>query len=1481
MTLPRVRLFLATALLAGCAFFNVSAFAADVITTTPLETGSVGQFTSQAIVTGNPAISYYDVANHHLVYVRATNAARTAWGTPVTVASTGDVGKYTSLVIVNGNPAISYYDTTTGSLNYVRATDVSGAGWGTPVALVVVGAGGGANSMAVVNGNPAICYYDGLSQSLKYVRATTADGTLLSDWGTPVLVEATGDVGDHCSMAMVGGQPAISYYDGDISTGGLRFIRAANADGSSWSTSVLVQGIVNVGFYTSLAIVNGNPAISYFDVDNLDLKYVRATNAGGTAWGAPITLDSVGSVGWYSSLSIINGYPAIGYWDATNHDLKYVRALTADGTLLSDWRAPVAVDHTTDNVGEYASLISLDGGAAISYYDATNGALKWATITGITSGLTASGTYNSAITTYSITASGSPTSYSATGLPPGLSVNTATGDITGTPTDASASPYFVTIGATNSNGTGTAILLFTINKASQATLSVSSSASGTFGSAYAATSSGGSGAGAVTWSLGSGSTAASAAVSSGGAVTSSGAGTVVIKATKAQDANYLPATSSDFTITLAKATQATLNVTSAATGTFGSSYTATATGGSGAGAVTWSLGSGSTAAGAAVSSGGAVTSSGAGTVVIKATKATDTDYLSATSADFTVTLAKATQATLSVSSSASGTFNTAYTAASSGGSGAGAVTWSLGSGSTAAGAAISSGGAVTSSGAGTVVIKATKATDTDYLFATSADFTVTLAKATQATLSVSSSATGTFNTAYAATSSGGSGAGTVTWSLGSGSTAAGAAISSGGAVTSSGAGTVVIKATKATDTNYLVASSADFTVTLSAASATVTLSSLAVTYDGSTHAASATTTPASLTVNFTYNGSATAPTNAGTYAVVGTISDSNYSGSASGSLVIAQATPVITWAAPAPVNPGTALSSAQLNATSGVAGSFTYSPVSGTVLTGGFQTLTASFTPTDTVNYTSTSAQQTLAVITAPVVTTQPLSRPVFVGSSTTFVAVVSGAPTPAFQWQKNGIDIPGATSSSLTLNNVQLTDAGSYALIATSVGGTVTSRFARLVVLVSQQNAITYATTVSSTGVTAGGVVNFDYFVTNVGTKAWGATHYLSIRDINNTFVAFSKLIGVLPGENTTANLSFPAPTTPGTYTYYVQALEDGVEFFSTQTTVTLTVLAPLPNSITYNTTTFPVSAAPGSNVIFTYNVTNTGTATWGANHYLSLKNGSGTTLSTTPLTVLVPGASKTVNLSLTAPTTPGSYNYTVQASETGVGNFNTTANLTLVVLAPQPNAIVYNRVRYPDDVVPGATLNLKYTLSNAGTQSWGAGHYVSLRDSNAAYLSFIPLSGTAPSATKTIEFTITAPTTPGTYTYFVQALEDGIEFFSTQDVVIVNVIALPRGNAVSYNTNTFPITAARGATINFTANVTNHGTRAWGATHYLSFRDVDNTFLAFPSLSGVAPGASRTSNLSIVAPATPGIYTYTLEAFEDGVSFFEMSDTVVLVVP
>ena len=98
----------------------------------------------------------------------------------------------------------------------------------------------------------------------------------------------------------------------------------------------------------------------------------------------------------------------------------------------------------------------------------------------ITSTLTAIATRGTAFT-YQIAADSSPTSFNAIGLPGGLSINTSNGLISGTP-NVAAGTFNVTISATNSTGTGTAILVITLNAAPVITSTLTASA--TRGSAF-------------------------------------------------------------------------------------------------------------------------------------------------------------------------------------------------------------------------------------------------------------------------------------------------------------------------------------------------------------------------------------------------------------------------------------------------------------------------------------------------------------------------------------------------------------------------------------------------------------------------------------------------------------------------------------------------------------------------------------------------------------------------------------------------------------------------------------------------------------------------------------------------------------------------------------------------------------------------------------------------------------------------------------
>jgi 6-phosphogluconolactonase (cycloisomerase 2 family) len=97
------------------------------------------------------------------------------------------------------------------------------------------------------------------------------------------------------------------------------------------------------------------------------------------------------------------------------------------------------------------------------------------------------------------------------------------------------------------------------------------------------------------------------------------------------------------------------------------------------------------------------------------------------------------------------------------------------------------------------------------------------------------------------------------------------------------------------------------------------------------------------------------------------VSSSGNQAASDGSGSAAKAMPTITWAAPAPISASTPLSAVQLNATANVPGGFSYTPAAGTTLATGNQTLTATFTPTDTSVYSTATASVVITVNPSPV----------------------------------------------------------------------------------------------------------------------------------------------------------------------------------------------------------------------------------------------------------------------------------------------------------------------------------------------------------------------------------------------------------------------------------------------------------------------------------------------------------------------------------
>ncbi|HEY5909802.1 MAG TPA: LamG-like jellyroll fold domain-containing protein, partial [Verrucomicrobiae bacterium] len=83
--------------------------------------------------------------------------------------------------------------------------------------------------------------------------------------------------------------------------------------------------------------------------------------------------------------------------------------------------------------------------------------------------------------------------------------------------------------------------------------------------------------------------------------------------------------------------------------------------------------------------------------------------------------------------------------------------------------------------------------------------------------------------------------------------------------------------------------------------------------------------------------------------------------------------------------------------------------------------------------------------LTAPTITSQPLPRTVYAGSSTRFTVQAAGTPPLTYQWKKGGADISGATNTVLVLTNISAGDAAMYSAGVTNLAGGVVSAGAQL----------------------------------------------------------------------------------------------------------------------------------------------------------------------------------------------------------------------------------------------------------------------------------------------------------------------------------------------------------------------------------------------------------------------------------------------------
>jgi pectate lyase len=115
---------------------------------------------------------------------------------------------------------------------------------------------------------------------------------------------------------------------------------------------------------------------------------------------------------------------------------------------------------------------------------------------------------------------------------------------------------------------------------------------------------------------------------------------------------------------------------------------------------------------------------------------------------------------------------------------------------------------------------------------------------------------------------------------------------------------------------------------------------------------------------------------------------------------------------------------------------------------------------------------------TVPTIVADPQSQSYLTGQSATFTVAAGGSAPLSYQWYYNtNAAIPNATNASLTLANLQTTNAGTYSAIVTNLAGSATSSYAPLTVTAA--NTAPTLTPVPDTNIIAGVTLN----ITNVAT--------------------------------------------------------------------------------------------------------------------------------------------------------------------------------------------------------------------------------------------------------------------------------------------------------------------------------------------------------------------------------------------------------------
>jgi hypothetical protein len=260
-----------------------------------------------------------------------------------------------------------------------------------------------------------------------------------------------------------------------------------------------------------------------------------------------------------------------------------------------------------------------------------------------------------------------------------------------------------------------------------------------------------------------------------------------------------------------------------------------------------------------------------------------------------------------------------------------------------------------------------------------------------------------------------------------------------------------------------------------------------------------------------------------------------------------------------------------------------------------------------------------------------------------------------------------------------------------------------------------------------------------------------------------------------------------------------------------------------------------------------------------------------------------KTFTFTVTAPSTPGTYNFQWQMLREGVAWFgNPTPSVLVTVQAAAGDAAQFVAQSVPSSMTAGQQVQVSVTMKNTGTNTWTAAQGDKLGAqpwNNWSWgLTRVNLGGSESVATsqqRTFTFTVTAPSTPGTYNFQWRMLRENVAWFGDlSPAVAVTVEAA--GTASQYVSQSVPSTMTAGQLYQVSVTMENMGA-TWtaaegyklGAQPWYSWDWGLNRVLLSPNDS-IADGQQKTFAFTVRAPTTPGTYDFQWRMLREGVEWF-----------